>query len=147
MRQAGRYLEEYRTLRQKHSLLDICRNPELATQVTFQPVNRLEIDAAILFSDLLLPLEPMGLPFDFVEGEGPRIEHPIRNAEDIRRLRSFDPRDALGHVLETIQLLQPELAGRVPLIGFAGSPFPLASYPIEGRPSKQYARPKALLYN
>ena len=117
---------EYRTLRQKHSLLDICRNPELATQVTLQPVNRLDIDAAILFSDLLLPLEPMGLPFDFVEGEGPRIEHPIRNAEDIRRLRSFDPRDALGHVLETIQLLQPELAGRVPLIGFAGAPFTLA---------------------
>tara|TARA_B100001179_G_C18587084_1_gene402722 strand:- start:322 stop:1296 length:975 start_codon:yes stop_codon:yes gene_type:complete len=147
MRQAGRYMEEYRTLRQKHSLLDICRNPELATQVTLQPVNRLEIDAAILFSDLLLPLEPMGLPFDFVEGEGPRIEHPIRNAEDIRRLRSFDPRDALGHVLETIQLLQPELAGRVPLIGFAGAPFTLASYAIEGGPSKQYARTKALMYN
>ena len=147
MRQAGRYMGEYRTLRQKHSLLDICRNPELATQVTLQPVNRLEIDAAILFSDLLLPLEPMGLPFDFVEGEGPRIEHPIRNAEDIRRLRSFDPRDALGHVLETIQLLQPELAGRVPLIGFAGAPFTLASYAIEGGPSKQYARTKALMYN
>ncbi|MEC9301719.1 MAG: uroporphyrinogen decarboxylase [Acidobacteriota bacterium] len=147
MRQAGRYMEEYRTLRQKHSLLDICRNPELATQVTLQPVNRLEIDAAILFSDLLLPLEPMGLPIDFVEGEGPRIEHPIRNDEDIRRLRSFDPRDALGHVLETIQLLQPELAGRVPLIGFAGAPFTLASYAIEGGPSKQYARTKALMYN
>ena len=147
MRQAGRYMEEYRTLRQKHSLLDICRNPELATQVTLQPVNRLEIDAAILFSDLLLPLEPMGLPFDFVEGEGPRIEHPIRNAEDIGRLRSFDPRDALGHVLETIRLLQPELAGRIPLIGFAGAPFTLASYAIEGGPSKQYARTKTLMYS
>lgn len=147
MRQAGRYMEEYRTLRQKHSLLDICRNPELATQVTLQPVNRLEIDAAILFSDLLLPLEPMGLPFDFVEGEGPRIEHPIRNAEDIGRLRSFEPRDALGHVLETIRLLQPELAGRIPLIGFAGAPFTLASYAIEGGPSKQYARTKTLMYS
>jgi len=140
-------MEEYRTLRQKHSLLDICRNPELATQVTLQPVNRLEIDAAILFSDLLLPLEPMGLPFDFVEGEGPRIEHPIRNAEDIGRLRSFEPRDALGHVLETIRLLQPELAGRIPLIGFAGAPFTLASYAIEGGPSKQYARTKTLMYS
>ncbi len=147
MRQAGRYMEEYRTLRQKHSLLDICRNPELAAQVTLQPVNRLEIDAAILFSDLLLPLEPMGLPFDFVEGEGPRIEHPIRSAEDIGRLRSFEPRDALEHVFETIQVLQPELAERIPLIGFAGAPFTLASYAIEGGPSKQYARTKALMYS
>jgi len=147
MRQAGRYMGEYRTLRKKHSLLDICNNPELAVQVTLQPVDRLEIDAAILFSDILLPFEPMGLPFDFVEGMGPRIEHPIRNAEDINRLRSFDPRDALGHVLETIRLLRPELAGRMPLIGFAGAPFTLASYAIEGGPSKQYARTKALMYN
>ena len=147
MRQAGRYMSEYRTLRQKHSLLDICKRPELAAQVTLQPVDRFEIDAAILFSDLLLPFEPMGLPFDFVEGEGPRLENPIRNAEDIGRLRSFDPCDALGHVLETIRLLRPELAGRIPLIGFAGAPFTLASYAIEGGPSKHYARTKTLMYN
>ena len=146
MRQAGRYMREYRTLRQQHSLLDICRQPELAVQVTLQPVDTLEVDAAILFSDLLLPLSPMGIPFDFVKGEGPVIERPIRTAEDITRLRTFDPRDALGHVLETIRLLRHELEGRVPLIGFAGAPFTLASYAIEGGPSKQYALTKALMY-
>ena len=146
MRQAGRYMSEYRAIRQQHSLLDICRHPELAVRVTLQPIDKLEVDAAILFSDLLLPLEPMGLPFDFVKGEGPVIERPIRTAEDIARLRRFEPRDELGHVLETIRLLRRELDGRVPLIGFAGAPFTLASYAIEGGASKQYALTKALMY-
>ena len=146
MRQAGRYMREYRAIREQHSLLDICRQPELAVQVTLQPVEQLDVDAAILFSDLLLPLEPMGIPFDFVKGEGPVIERPLRTADDITHLRTFDPRDALGHVLETIRLLRHELDGRVPLIGFAGAPFTLASYAIEGGPSKQYARTKALMY-
>ena len=106
MRQAGRYMSEYRALRERHSLLEICRLPDLATEVTLQPVRRIDVDAAILFSDLLLPLEPMGLPFDFIKGEGPQIERPIGGPEDIDRLRVFEPRDALGHVLTAIHQIQ-----------------------------------------
>jgi uroporphyrinogen decarboxylase len=146
MRQAGRYMAEYRALRERHSLLDICRVPELATEVTLQPIRRIEVDAAILFSDLLLPLEPLGLPFDFVKGEGPQIERPIESPADIDKLRLFEPRDALSHVLEAIRLIQRELNGRVPLIGFAGAPFTLASYAIEGGHSSNFARTKALMY-
>jgi uroporphyrinogen decarboxylase len=146
MRQAGRYMSEYRALRERHSLLEICRTPDLATQVTLQPIRRIEVDAAILFSDLLLPLEPMGIPFDFVKGEGPQIERPISNEADIDRLRLFDPREALSHVLEAIGQIQRELAGRVPLIGFAGAPFTLASYAIEGGHSSNFAKTKALMY-
>jgi uroporphyrinogen decarboxylase len=139
-------MAEYRALRERHSLLEICRTPDLATEVTLQPVRRIEVDAAILFSDLLLPLEPMGLPFDFVQGEGPQIERPIQSPADIDSLKSFEPRAALGHVLETVALVQRELAGRVPLIGFAGAPFTLASYAIEGGHSTNFARTKALMY-
>jgi uroporphyrinogen decarboxylase len=146
MRQAGRYMAEYRALREQHSLLEICRTPDLATEVTLQPIRRVEVDAAILFSDLLLPLEPMGLPFDFVKGEGPQLERPIDSPANIDRLRGFEPRVALAHVLETIALVQRELAGRVPLIGFAGAPFTLASYAIEGGHSSNFARTKALMY-
>ena len=146
MRQAGRYMPEYRAIRERHSLLDICRQPELAVQVTLQPVDRLEVDAAILFSDLLLPLEPLGIPFDFVKGEGPVIHEPVRTADDVARLRRFEPRESLGHVLATIRLLRTELADRVPLIGFGGAPFTLASYAVEGGPSSHYARTKALMY-
>src|SRR5437667_5786358 len=127
MRQAGRYMPEYREIRARHSLLDICKSPELATIVTLQPLRRIDLDAAILFSDLLLPLEPMGIRFDFVRGEGPAIENPIRDEDDIRALRSFEPRERLAHVLEAIALPKHELSGRVPLIGFAGAPFTLAS--------------------
>ncbi|HVG72598.1 MAG TPA: uroporphyrinogen decarboxylase [Vicinamibacterales bacterium] len=146
MRQAGRYMAEYRALRERHSLLEICRLPDLATEVTLQPVRRIDVDAAILFSDLLLPLEPMGLPFDFIKGEGPQIERPIGGPEDIDRLRVFEPRDALGHVLTAIRQIQQELGGAVPLIGFAGAPFTLASYAIEGGHSNNFARTKALMY-
>jgi uroporphyrinogen decarboxylase len=146
MRQAGRYMAEYRALRQQYSLLDICRVPDLATEVTLQPIRRLDVDAAILFSDLLLPLEPMGLPFDFIKGEGPQIERPINDAADIDRLRIFDPRESLAHVLQAIRQIQQELAGRVPLIGFAGAPFTLASYAIEGGHSNNFAKTKALMY-
>src|SRR5437016_14124855 len=106
MRQAGRYMAEYRAIREEHSLLDICRTPDLAAEVTLQPVRRIEVDAAILFSDLLLPLEPMGLPFDFVKGEGPQIERPIESPADIDHLRLFEPREALRHVLDTIREVQ-----------------------------------------
>ena len=147
MRQAGRYMAEYRALRERHSLLDICRTPDLAVAVTLQPVRRIEVDAAILFSDLLLPLEPMGLPFDFVHGEGPAIETPIRTESDIDRLAVFEPREALAHVLETIRLARRELASRIPLIGFAGAPFTLASYAIEGGHSSTFALTKHLMYS
>jgi uroporphyrinogen decarboxylase len=139
-------MSEYRELRQRHSLLDICRTPDLATAVTLQPVRRLEIDAAILFSDLLLPLEPMGIRFDFVAGEGPAIENPLRTEADLAAVRRFEPREALRHVLDTIGQVQGELAGRVPLIGFAGAPFTLASYAIEGGHSNTFAHTKSLMY-
>ena len=146
MRQAGRYMPDYRALRERYSLLEICRAPELAVAVTLQPVNAIDVDAAILFSDLLIPFTPMGLDFDFVKGEGPSIAHPIRSAADVDRLRPFEPREALAHVLETIRILRVELADRVPLIGFGGAPFTLAAYAIEGGPSTTYARTKAFMY-
>jgi len=146
MRQAGRYMSAYRAIREKHSLLEICREPELAARVTLQPVEAIDVDAAILFSDLLLPLEPMGIPFDFVKGEGPVIDPPVRSVERIDQLHRFEPREALRHVLDTIRGLRTELTDRVPLIGFAGAPFTLASYAIEGGPSSNYARTKALMY-
>jgi len=146
MRQAGRYMADYRSLRERHSLLEICRNPDLATEVTLQPVRRIDVDAAILFSDLLLPLEPMGLPFDFVKGEGPQLDRPISDAADIDRLKVFEPRESLSHVLAAIRQIQEELDGRVPLIGFAGAPFTLASYAIEGGHSNNFAKTKALMY-
>ena len=139
-------MSEYRALRARYSLLDLCRTPDLATEVTLQPVRRIDVDAAILFSDLLLPLEPMGIRFDFVLGEGPAIENPITGEDDIGRLRRFDPREALSHVLEAIRQIQRELGGRVPLIGFAGAPFTLASYAIEGGHSSNFAKTKALMY-
>ncbi len=146
MRQAGRYMKEYRALREQYSLLELCRTPDLATEVTLQPVRRIEVDAAILFSDLLLPLEPMGIRFDFIRGEGPAIENTIRDEADIDRLRRFDPREALSHVLEAIGQVQRALSGRIPLIGFAGAPFTLASYAIEGGHSNTFALTKALMY-
>jgi uroporphyrinogen decarboxylase len=146
MRQAGRYMSEYRELRRRYSLLEICRQPELAVAVTMQPVDVIEVDAAILFSDLLVPFTPMGLDFDFVKGEGPSVQNPIRSDRDVARLRRFEPRQALAHVLETIRVLRRELEGRVPLIGFGGAPFTLAAYAIEGGPSTSYAHTKTFMY-
>jgi len=139
-------MPEYRAIRARHTLLEICRAPDLAAEVTLQPLQRLDVDAAILFSDLLLPLAPMGIPFDFVKGEGPTIKNPICSTDDVAHLKQFEPRDALRHVLATIQLVRRELDNRVPLIGFAGAPFTLASYAIEGGPSRNYAKTKALMY-
>ena len=146
MRQAGRYMPEYRALRERHSLLTLCRTPELAVEVTLQPVRALGVDAAILFSDLLLPLAPLGIAFDFQAGEGPVIERPLRSRADIDRLRPFEPRENLGMVLDAIRALRRELDGRVPLIGFAGAPFTLASYAIEGGHSANFALTKGLMY-
>jgi uroporphyrinogen decarboxylase len=139
-------MAEYRALRERHSLLEICRAPDLATEVTLQPIRRIDLDAAILFSDLLLPLEPLGLPFDFIKGEGPQLEKPIDTTDDIDRLTVFEPREALKHVLTAIRQIQSELGGRVPLIGFAGAPFTLASYAIEGGHSNTFAKTKSLMY-
>jgi uroporphyrinogen decarboxylase len=144
MRQAGRYLPEYREVREKHGLLEICRTPELALEVTLQPVRRFDFDAAILFSDLLVPLEPLGIPFSFARGEGPRIEKPIESRADVERLRKVEPRESLVFTLDAIRLLRQEL--EVPLIGFAGAPFTLASYALEGGPSRSFEKTKALMY-
>jgi uroporphyrinogen decarboxylase len=146
MRQAGRYMRDYRALRERHSLLELCRTPDLATEVTLQPVRQIEVDAAILFSDLLLPLEPMGVKFDFLAGEGPAIENPLRTEADVARVRRFEPRDALSYVFVAIRQIKQELQGRLPLIGFAGAPFTLASYAIEGGHSSNFAHTKALMY-
>ena len=145
MRQAGRYMPEYRKLREKYSLLDLCKRPELACEVTLQPL-RLGVDAAILFADILLPLEPMGAPFEFAKGEGPVIHEPITNRKQIDALRVIDPHDGLGYVLESIKTIQRALNKKVPLIGFAGAPFTLASYLIEGGKSSHFNKTKALMY-
>jgi uroporphyrinogen decarboxylase len=146
MRQAGRYLPEYRAIRAKASLLEICHRPELAAEVTLQPIERLGVDAAILFADLLLPFEPLGLGLSFSKGEGPVIAHPIRTREDVMRLPEVDPPSDLAHVLETVRLVRKALGGRVPLIGFAGAPFTLASYAIEGGATRTLVETKRLMY-
>jgi len=146
MRQAGRYMAEYRALREKHDILTLCRTPELAVQVTLQPIDALGVDAAILFSDLLLPLEPLGVPFHFAAGEGPVVDAPVRTHADVEKLRAFEPREAHAPVLEAIRLLRRALDGRVPLIGFAGAPFTLASYAVEGGHSNHFTLTKRMMY-
>jgi uroporphyrinogen decarboxylase len=144
MRQAGRYMPEYRALRLKHSILDICRTAELAAEVTLQPIRKFPgLDAAIIFSDILLLTEPMGIRVEFVKNEGPAIQNPIATEADVAALRPVEPERDLPSVLQAIRLVKREL--RVPLIGFAGAPFTLASYMVEGGPSKDYARTRALM--
>ncbi len=145
MRQAGRYMQEYQAVRKKHSILDVCKTPELAAQVTLQPIDRFPLDAAIIFADILLPLEPMGIPFSFEEGEGPVIHKPVRDRAAIERLRVIDG-DELQFVCDAIRQARRALNGRVPLIGFAGAPFTLASYAIEGGSSRNYVLTKQLMY-
>ncbi|HET9771593.1 MAG TPA: uroporphyrinogen decarboxylase [Acidimicrobiia bacterium] len=145
MRQAGRYLAEYQEVRAGHSILEVCKTPELAVEVTLQPVRRFAVDAAIIFADILLPLEPMGLSLEFAAGEGPVIANPLRSAADIAALRPVRP-DDLGFVLESIRAARAALDGQVPLIGFAGAPFTLASYAIEGGGSRNYIETKRLMY-
>jgi uroporphyrinogen decarboxylase len=145
MRQAGRYMKQYREIRSKHSILEICKRPDLAAAVTLQPVEVLDVDAAIIFADLLLPVEPMGLKLQFVQGEGPQIDNPVRTTNDVDSL-SISNTDELGYVGEAIQAVVKALAGRVPVIGFVGAPFTLASYMIEGGPSKTFLRTKQMMY-
>ena len=146
MRQAGRYMPEYRAVRERHSLLEIVKTPELAVEVTLQPIRAFELDAAIIFADLLPPLEGMGLQLTYEKGEGPVIHNPLRTPTDIAALRVPDPRESVGYTLEAIRLAKRELADRVPLIGFAGAPFTLASYAIEGGGSRDYRRTKQLMH-
>jgi uroporphyrinogen decarboxylase len=143
MRQAGRYMPEYRALRAKHTMLEVCKTPELALEVTLQPL-KFGMDAAILFADILLPLEPMGAPFDFAKGEGPVIFSPIATKADVDKLHDFEIEEGLGYCLEAIKLLKKEL--KVPLIGFAGAPFTLASYLVEGGKSTAFAKAKRFMY-
>lgn len=147
MRQAGRYLPEYRAVRaQAGDFLSLCTNPELAAAVTVQPVDRLGVDAAILFSDILVIPKAMGMDLAFKEGEGPVFADPIRTAADLARLKPADPGKDLAYVTDTIGLVREKLAGRVPLIGFAGAPWTVAAYMIEGRGSRDFGQAKAMLY-
>lgn len=143
MRQAGRYLPEYRELRERVSFLELCRTPEIACEATLQPLRRFPFDAAILFSDLLVPLEAMGLDFGYPKG-GPRVTDPVRTRADLDRLRPVDTRATLGYVPDAVRLLVREL-GDTPLIGFGGAPFTLASYMVEGGPSKNFAHTKGMM--
>ncbi len=145
MRQAGRYLKPYRDIRAHHTILEICKNAQLAAEVTLQPIDILDVDAAIIFADLLLPIEPMGLKLEFISGEGPHIDNAITEPEDIDAL-STDRTDDLGYVGEAIQAVTRALDGKVPVIGFVGAPFTLASYMIEGGPSKTFLKTKKLMF-
>ena len=146
MRQAGRYMPEYRALRKQSSLLEICKNPALAAEVTITAAEFLGVDAAIIFADLLLPLEVMGLPFHFSAGEGPVIAKPVRCAEDVAQLRT-DNAAELGYVSEAVSLVAKHFATKIPVIGFCGAPFTLASYMIEGSGSRHYLHAKKMMYN
>jgi uroporphyrinogen decarboxylase len=147
MRQAGRYLPEYRAVReQAGDFMTLCSTPDLACEVTLQPLRRFALDAAILFSDILTIPDAMGLGLYFEHGEGPKFKTRLNNAADIARLRAPDPEDDLGYVMDAVRLIRRELKGEVPLIGFAGSPWTLATYMVEGGGSKTFAKAKALLF-
>ena len=147
MRQAGRYMPEYRAIREKHGFLEMCRTPELAVAVSMQPVDIVGVDAAIMFSDILVGFPGMGLDLEFAKGEGPVIHNPVRTAADVAKLGVADPIDDTGFVMETIKILRRELENKVPLIGFAGAPFTLASYAIEGHGTRDYENCKALMWS
>ena len=146
MRQAGRYMEEYRTLRARHDFLELCKRPELAAEITVTPVERLGVDAAILFADILLILEPMGVGLEYSKGDGPMIHRPVRSGKDVDALKDFEVKRELSFVYDAVKRIRKTLKASVPLIGFAGAPFTLASYLIEGGGSRNYVRTKTLFY-
>ncbi len=146
MRQAGRYMPEYRAIREKYSLIEICQHPEIAAEVTMQPVRALSVDAAILFADILLPVIPLGLGLEFAKGEGPVIGSPVRTLDDVRGMKPFDAESDLGYVMDVIRILRGELKD-VPLIGFCGAPFTVASYIIEGGSSREFLKTKTMMYS
>ena len=147
MRQAGRYLPEYMAVRQKADFLTMCRTPELAAEVTLQPIDLIGVDAAIIFSDILVIPEAMGMHLEMHEGKGPVFPEPIRNEADAKKLRTIDPAVGLKYVLDAVALTKRELNGRVPLIGFTGSPWTLLAYMVEGQGSKNFSKVKYLIYN
>src|SRR6185503_8797290 len=147
MRQAGRYMEDYRKLRAQHDSLERCKRPDLAAEITVTPVQRLGVDAAILFADILLILEPMGVGLEYSKGDGPVIHRPVRSGKDIDGLKEFDVEGELAFVYEGVRKICKELKNKVPLIGFAGAPFTLASYLIEGSGSRNYIHTKKLFYS
>jgi uroporphyrinogen decarboxylase len=146
MRQAGRYLPEYRALRSRQGFLALCKDPDAAAEVTLQPIERLGVDAAILFADILLLVEPLGVGLEFARGEGPVIHRPVRTEADVNRLAPVDTASDLGFVYETVRRVTKALDGRLPLIGFAGAPFTVASYLVEGGPSRDFLHTKRLMY-
>jgi uroporphyrinogen decarboxylase len=146
MRQAGRYMPEYRAVRKRYSLIEICKKPEVAAQVTIEAAEILQVDAAIIFADLLLPLEVMGLPFHFAAGEGPKIERPVRTGDDVGRLTTDHAAD-LGYVADAVKLVVKHFGDKLPVIGFCGAPFTLASYMIEGGGSRNYVFTKKMMYS
>lgn len=146
MRQAGRYMAEYRALRERYSILEIIQTPDLATEVTLQPLNAFKLDAAIIFADILPILTGMGLQLEFIKGEGPVIHNPLRTPADIKALQTFPATETLPFTLQAIQQVKQELAGKVPLIGFSGAPFTLACYAIEGGSSRNFFKAKGLMY-
>jgi len=147
MRQAGRYLPEYRALRERHGFLELCKTPAAAAEATLQPVRRFALDAAILFADILLLLEPLEVGLEFARGEGPVIHRPVRSEADVARLKPVDVASSLGSVFETVRLVRRELPPFVALIGFAGAPFTVASYVVEGGASRDYLHTKRLMYD
>jgi uroporphyrinogen decarboxylase len=146
MRQAGRFLPEYRAMRERFGFLELCRTPEAAAEVTLLPIDRLGVDGAILFADILLIVESMGVGLEFGRGDGPVIPRPVRTAADVARLEERDPADTVPFVFETVRLARAALADRVPLIGFAGAPFTVASYLVEGGGSRDYLETKRLMF-
>jgi uroporphyrinogen decarboxylase len=146
MRQAGRYQKKYRALRKKYSFLEMCKTPELAAKVTLLPVEQFKVDAAIIFADILLPLEPMGVEFEFSKNDGPVFHHPVREMRQVDDLRIIEPEEDLSFLMEAIRTVRGELEGKIPLIGFSGAPFTLASYIIEGGHSKNYTLTKGMMY-
>jgi uroporphyrinogen decarboxylase len=146
MRQAGRCLPEYRELRKKHPFLEVARTPELAVEATMMPVDRLGVDGAVLFADIMLPLDGMGVDFEIKPGVGPVIANPIRTAEDIERIRVVDPEEGTPYVLDAVRLLRSTLGDRAAALGFAGAPFTLACYLVDGHPTKEYPKTKAMMY-
>jgi len=147
MRQAGRYLPEYREVRKKFDFLTMCKTPEIATEITLQPINIIGVDAAIIFSDILVIPEAMGMHLEMHEGIGPVFPNPVKNEDDVKKLKHIDPFVDLKYVLDAVALTKKELAGRVPLIGFTGSPWTLLTYMIEGRGPKTFSKIKSLIYN
>ena len=147
MRQAGRYLPQYRAVREKSDFITMCKTPELAAEVTLQPVNLIGVDAAIIFSDILVIPEAMGMTLEMIESKGPKLYEPIRNASQIKNLKNIDPYKDLKYVLDAVTLTKKELNGTVPLIGFAGSPWTLMTYMVEGGGSKSFSEIKKFIYN